>query len=361
MSEKAIVIEIPQDILSQDLKTAESEILLKEVFWDKQIVDIHGSKVVRVNDVHLLKEDLNLWVVHMDIGATGLLRRLGWIPFIRFIVDLISSHELMDKLISWKFVQPITSSIGSEALSLTVHQSKLAELHPAELADILIDLGNDERMAILRSLDLATAAQTFQELPIKIRTQIAERLDPRQLLSIIAEMAVDELVDLLSQLPKKRVNLLLKRLPQDKVIQISGLLDLSERVAGSIMNTEYIVAKHNVTAGMVLEKIKTESRKKESIYYIYVLDDADMIAGVVTLRQLLTQTPEKLLSEFMRKRVVKVKIDTPVEEVAEIFYKYDFNAVPVVDKQNKIQGIIMMKDAFERVFHEIKKETEAGS
>lgn len=355
---KGICVENIQDILKQDIKISENEILLKDIFWDKQIVDIQGSKVVRVNDLHLLKEDLNLWVVHMDIGVTGLIRRLGWTRFFDFWVRFLSSCELKDKLISWKSVQPITPSIGSEALSLKVHHSRLSELHPAELADILIDLGTDERVSIIKSLDYATAAKTFQELPLKIRTQIADLIDQKQFVSILNEMAMDEVVDLLSQLSKKRVNMLLNKLPQEKVAQISSLLKHSQRVAGSIMTTEFISVKHNTTAALALEKIKNESKKNESIYHVYVVDDQDILAGVITLRQLLTEPPEKTVAEFMRKRVVKVKINTAIENVAEVFYKYDFTVVPVVDKQNKLQGIISMKDALKAVSPQIRQETE---
>ena len=355
---KGISVENIQDILKQDLKMSENEILLKEIFWDKQIVDIQGSKVVRVNDLHLLKEDLNLWVVHMDIGITGLIRRLGWTRFFDFFVRLVSSCELKDRLISWKFVQPITPSIGSEALSLKVHHSRLSELHPAELADILIDLGTDERVSIIKSLDHATAAKTFQELPLKIRTQIADLIDQKQFVGILNEMAMDEVVDLLSQLSKKRVTMLLNRLPQEKVAQISSLLKHSQRVAGSIMTTEFVSVKHNTTTALALEKIKNESKKNESIYHIYVVDDADTLVGVVTLRQLLTEPPEKTVAEFMRKRVVKIKVNASIEDAAEVFYKYDFAVVPVVDKQNKLQGIISMKDAFKAVSPQIRQETE---
>ena len=355
---KGISVENIQDVLKQDLKMSENEILLKEIFWDKQIVDIQGSKVVRVNDLHLLKEDLNLWVVHMDIGITGLIRRLGWTRFFDFCIRFLSSCELKDRLISWKFVQPITPSIGSEALSLKVHHSRLSELHPAELADILIDLGTEERVSIIKSLDYATAAKTFQELPLKIRTQIADLIDQKQFVGILNEMAMDEVVDLLSQLSKKRVNMLLNRLPQEKVAQISSLLKHSQREAGSIMTTEFVSVKHNTTTALALEKIKNESKKNKSIYHVYVVDDADILVGVVTLRQLLTEPPEKTISEFMRKRVVKIKINAAIKDVAEVFYKYDFAAVPVVDKQNKLQGIISMKDAFRAVSPQIRQETE---
>lgn len=358
---KAVFVENGYLEFSRDIKISDNEILLKETFWDKQIVDISGSKVVRVNDLHLLREELNVWVVHMDIGFKGLIRRLGLFPFVDFMTRLLFSYELKDRFISWKFVQPITASIGGESLSLKVHHSRLSELHPADLADIIIDLGTDERITILNSLDNETAAHTFQELPMKVRIQLAESLRHERLVNIINSMAIDELVDLLSHLSRKRVNALLNHFPEEKVGQITSLLNMSEHVAGSIMNTEFVSIKHNDFAGTVLEKLRFELKKKESVYYIYVLDDNDALLGVVTLRQLLTSLPDKPVSEFMRKRVTKVKVGTNIKDVAEIFYKYDFNVVPVVDEQNKIKGIITMKDAFRSVFDEIKKEAEESS
>lgn len=355
---KAIFVDGMGSIVPGEVTLSENEILLKETFWDKQIVDISGSKVVRVNDLHLLREDLNLWLVHMDVGVRGLIRRLGMVKVFDFLLRLLFSYEPKDRLISWKFVQPITPSIGAEALALKVHHSRLSELHPADLADIVADLGTDERITILKSLDNETIAHTFQELPLRLRIQMAESLSNEQLLNVVNGMATDEAVDLLSELQKKRVTWLLGRLPQDRAAQISTLLQLSERVAGSIMNTEFISARHSLTATAVLENIRLESKKKESIYYVYVLDDNDALIGVITLRQLLVSPPERVVSEFMRRRVVKVRVDAHVHDVAEIFYKYDFTVVPVVDTQNRVQGIITMKDAFESVFDEIRQEAE---
>ncbi|MDP2044247.1 MAG: CBS domain-containing protein [Candidatus Omnitrophota bacterium] len=361
VEEKGIFIENFPTIAQEGLNPAENEILLKETFWDKQIVDIHGSKVVRVNDLHLLKEGLSLWVVHMDIGITGLLRRLGCSKIFELIIKLVSSYEVEDRLISWKYVQPINGPIGTDALSLKVHHSRLAELHPADIADILIDLGTTERLNILKSMDKVTAAKTIQELPSKIRLQVAELLEQKLLVEIINEMAIDEAVDLFSQMPIKKINSLFTRLPQEKVAQISSLLGHANDIAGSIMNTDFICVKHTLTAAAALEKTKKESTRKKESYYIYVLDDNDLVIGVVTLQQLLTVAPEKIISEFMRKRIAKVKIKTKIKDVAEVFYKYDFTVVPVIDKSGKIQGIITMKDAFESVFHQIRKETEERS
>jgi magnesium transporter len=268
---------------------------------------------------------------------------------------------MKDRLISWKFVQPALSEKGSGLLALKTPQAKLSELHPADLADIIMDLGIEESSAILRSLDNVTAARTFEELPLKIKLQMAGSLEQNRLVNIINEMAMDEAVDFLSEFPQKKINLIISRMPKEKVDQIHKLLGHSKRVAGSIMNTEYISVKQNTTSGQVLDLIKRESKKKESIYYIYILDDSDTLTGLVTLRDLLIAAPERPVSEIMRKRVVKVKVETDIKEAAEIFYKYDFTVVPVVDRHNKMQGIITMKDALESVFHEIREETEEVS
>ncbi len=358
VEEKGIFVENFTAVAKDGFTPAENEILLKDTFWDKQIVDIHGSKVVRINDLHLLREELSLWVVHMDIGVTGLLRRLGVSRIFEFLIKLVSSYEVEDKLISWKYVQPINGPMGTDALSLKIHHSKLAELHPADIADILIDLGTEERLNILKSMDKATAANTIQELPIKIRLQVAELLDQKLLVEIINEMAIDEVVDLFSQMPAKKMNQLFSRLPSEKVAQISSLLGHANDIAGSIMSTEFICVKQTLTALEALEVTKKEALHKKESYYIYVLDENDALAGVITLPQLLTMAPEKLVSEFMRKRIAKVRIKTKIKDVAEVFYKYDFTIVPVIDKSGKIQGIITMKDAFEAVFPQIRNETE---
>ena len=354
----AVIVDDTDGILHNSLILNENEILLKDTFLDNQIVDISGSKVVRVNDLHLLREDLKLWLVHVDVGVRGLFRRLGCENAVSSILKWLLAYEMKDKLISWKFVQPITQERGSGMLALKTPQTKLTELHPADLADIIIDLGTDERDSILKSLDFDTAAKTFQELPLKIRLQIVESIDNEHLLNIVNEMAMDEAVDLVSEIHGKKMNYLMNHLPKEKVEQIKSLIGHSNRTAGSIMNTEFVAVKQNSTAGMALDKIKHEPSEKESIYYIYVLDDSDVLSGVITLRQLLTAPSEKLVTEFMRKRVAKVKIDTNTKDVAEIFYKYDFTVVPVVDKQNKLQGIITIKDAFEAVFREIKDKAE---
>jgi magnesium transporter len=334
-----------------------NELRLRETFLDKQIVDIGGSKVVRVNDLHILKDGIKLWLVHVDVGFKGFLRRLGWLKSFSVIVKWLFAYELRDKFISWKYVQPITTTGDLKSLSLKIPHSKLSELHPADLADILVDLGAEERMLIFNSFDDATASDILQELPHKMRLMLALSLPLERLGGILNETPMDEVVDLLDDMPTDTVNEIFRVLPVDKVKQIKDLLTYSDRIAGSLMDTEFLSAKAHETAGQVLRRIKKIAVNFESIYYIYVLNEREVPIGVLTLKQLLTSPAKKMINDVMRENIVRVRIDANIKAVAQIFYKYNFSVVPVVDDDDRIQGIITMKDALESVFPEIREET----
>ena len=357
MEGRFIIID-DSDYIEEPIKLSQHEIRLRETFWDKQIVDISGSKVVRVNDLHILKDGIKLWIVHVDVGFKGFLRRLGWLRIFNFIYKWLLSYDLQDKFISWKYVQPITSGDDVRSLSLKIPHSKLSELHPADLADILADLGAEERMMIFNSFDDETAADILQEMPLKMRLMISKSLENDRLARILDEMPMDEVVDLLDEMPTDTVNKLFSILPQEKVNQIRALIKHSDRIAGSIMNTEFITATPGETAGHLLKRIKKIAEEIESIYYIYVLNETDLPVGVLTLKQLLTSPQKTPVREIMRENVVRVRIDSHLKIVAQIFYKYNFVVVPVVNENDRIQGIITIKDALEAVFPEIREETE---
>jgi magnesium transporter len=354
---KAIIVANLPDSLIEN-PNLDNHILLKESLWDRQIVDILGSKVVRVNDLHLLRENSHMWLIHVDIGFKGVLRRLGMQKAMGAFLNLIFSYELKDKLIAWKYVQPITDVSLSKSLQLKVQHAKLTELLPADLADILADLGVDERKIIFDTLDNHTAAKTLQELPLKIRIQVAESIFPGKLAIILGAMPMDEVVDLVAKLPKKIIAALYKLMPQDEVVQIKDLLRHSQKDAGSIMNIDFITIGVNAIVSEALEKIKIEAKTIESYHYVYIVGDSRVLVGIITLRQLLTSEPSTPINQLMRTKIIKARVNTDVETVAQYFSKYDFDLIPVVDKHNKMQGIITMKDAFETVFTEIKETAE---
>jgi magnesium transporter len=355
---KSIVVGDYNAYLNEQINVAANELRLKEIFWDKQIVDTHGSKVVRVNDLHLLREKMSLWVIHVDIGYKGLLRRLGWLGFFNTIFKWMFDYDIKDKFIPWKYVHPLTDSDKFKSLSLTVPISKLYDLHPADLADILIDLGVEEKINVIMSLDIQTAARTFQELPLKIKMQIADLLDIEDLAKILVEMPMDEVVDFLAEIKLETRNALYKIMPLEDVLQIKDLLRHSSNTAGSLMNTAYIAVTAAISVVDVLSVIKYEAEEFETIYYIYVVDKDEKVIGILSLKQLLTADPNTQISELMRTKVISVEVHTHIDVVAKIFFKYDFVVVPVVDEDDKLVGIITIKDALEKVFPEIREETK---
>jgi CBS domain-containing protein len=358
LKNKMLVIDT--DLSESSITIQETDFLIKDIFWDKQIVDISGSKVVRVNDLHLLKENSNLWLAHVDIGFKGLLRRLGWLKPFEFVSLWLFSYEIKDRFISWKYVQPISEqNIVKTPLQLKIPHARLNEIHPADLAEILVDLGSEERIIILESLDTKTAAKTLQELPKNIRIIVAESLNKQTFAAILDEMAVDESVDLLYELPAKLINQLFHVMTdKDKIIQIKDLLVHPERIAGSIMNTEYNSVPNTFTVEQTLIRLKEKLPEIESIYYTYVTDEKETLVGVITIRKLLINDPAKPITEIMRKRVVKVRVETDKRDVAQLFLKYNFDVIPVVDKQNKIKGIITLKDSLESAYPQIKEQTK---
>lgn len=335
-----------------------NETLLKKTFFDKQIVNMLGSKVVRVNDLHLLREDTNLWLVHIDVGVKGLLRRMGWLNFFTVLFDWLISYDLKDKFISWKYAQAIPTPGIPSLPYLQIPSTKLSELHPADLAEILADLGNDERITFFRTLDNSTAARTLQEMPLNIQIQLVESINPKRIADIINEMQIDEVVDMLAKLSHGKVQELYSYLPAETVGDIKDLLKHSWHGAGSLMNTEFIAVKKDLTAGEVVKKIRDEFSKVESIYYIYILDDDETVIGLTNLREMLMADPATPLSELMQENIVKVDVEENIKDVARVFFKYNFTAVPVVDESNHMLGIISMKDALEAVFPEMKEEVE---
>lgn len=358
-----VSVEYPPESDYGDVHSIENEILIKETFLDKQIISTSGYKLVRVNDLQLLidnssKENPNLWLVHIDIGFKGLLRRLGWANVANGIFRWVVSRDINDKFVAWKHVQPTTTTNVYGSVHLKTDTSKLSTFHPADLADILEDLGTDERISLFESFNPSLAATTLQEMPMNVRVQIAETLETEKLAAIINEMQMDEAVDLLDELSLEKRTAVYAVMTTEKVSEIKELSRLSIYSVGSIMNTNFITAKAAQTVREVLKAVKAESKKAELLHYVYIIDDEEHLKGLVTLRQLLITKGTTPMASIMRGNLISVRVDTGIKHVAQLFFKYNFRALPVVDEEERIRGIISMRDALESIFPEMKQASE---
>jgi magnesium transporter len=322
------------------------ELFLKETLLDKQVVDTDGAKIRRVNDLQFLQSNKVLYLVHVDVGFRGLLRRIGLMRPIGFLLRKLFDYEMADQLIAWKFVQPLSSP---DLLRLTIAQNRLAQLHPADLADIIEELDIHQRSAVFGSLDVETAAETLEETDPKIQVSLIEGLSTANASDIIEEMSLSEAADLLGDLPKDRAEGILKEMEKDAAEDMKELLAHPEEKAGGLMTTSFLSFGPAVTAGEAMEKIRLEAEDMDLIYYLYVLDAEEHILGVLTLRDLLVAPPATVLAELMDTRVISVGIEEKKDRIADDFAKYGIMAMPVVDDENRLNGVILFKNLLEVV------------
>jgi magnesium transporter len=322
------------------------ELLLKEMLLDKQVVDTDGAKIRRVNDLQFLKTQRILCLVHVDVGFRGLLRRVGLERPVAFLLRLLFDYEMTDQLIAWKFVQPVSSP---DLLRLTVAQKRLAQLHPADLADIIEELDIHNRSVVFRSLDVETAAETLEETDPKIQVSLIRDLDTANASDIIEEMSLSEAADLIGDLPRERAEGILKEMEQEVAEDVKELLVHPEEKAGGLMTTSFLTFSPERTVAEAMETIRREARDMDLIYYVYVVDAEDHLLGVLSLRDLLLADPVRPLADFMDTRIIAVHIEEKKNRIADDFAKYGMMAMPVVDGEERLRGVILFKNLLEVV------------
>ena len=328
---------------------------LRREILDKQIVDTHGAKLERVNDLHLLVSDGELRVVHVDVGFRGLVRRLGVAKFMDWLTDWLFSYQMADHLVSWKFVQPLASDPSVKALKLNLTQRRLSDIHPSDLADIMEDLDVHQREAMFRTLDVETAAETLEEVDEKLQVQLLEAVGEEKAADILEEMAPDEAVDLLQELPEQAAENLMQDMEEEKREELQELLSYEENSAGALMTTEYVQVAPTDSCARALEIVRAADLPFESSAYVYVADADETLRGTLSLVDLLRARPDCPVSEVMETHPQTVPLDSGRRQIAAAFAKYDFLALPVVDEDHHLRGLITLKDAVTAVSKEFSE------
>jgi len=323
--------------------------LVREEVMDRQIVDTFGAKVVRVNDLHFLNMDSRLRLVHVDVGFRGLMRRVGWEKTVDYILRWLFSYDFTNKLISWQYVQLLS---GSDLLRLSVSQKKLSPLHPADLADIIEDLSGRDRSAIFHALDTETAADAMEEIIPKIQKALMETITVEKASDIVEEMSPSEAADLLADLSEERAEEILEGMEHEKAEDLRELLVHQDETAGGLMTTAYLSLTPEVTVEAAIARLMAESPNLDIIDYIYVLNEENVLQGVVSIRDIFAAQSHQPLYEIEVPRLVSVKVDTDQDEVVKLFMKYGFRALPVVDKDNCLKGVIGFRSVLDVLSHD---------
>ncbi|MCX7044051.1 MAG: CBS domain-containing protein [Candidatus Sumerlaeota bacterium] len=312
-------------------------ILLDKHLMGRTILDTDGRRTEVVNDVHLLEARGKLMIVHVDVSFNGFLRRWG----------LGRWHFFKDRLISWKFVQPLSveDATKTDKVSLSITRSAIQELPGEDLADILEELSGKEQQALFSALDAEKAAETLVEAEPRAQRQIIASLRMERARGILSEMSVAQLANLFTVLPHDDVVELMALLPADEAARIRAILSEREASASALMSNEYVAMPAEVTVAEALEKIRHSGQGPDAISYIYIIRGEDKILeGLVDLRELILAAPEMKLSDLMTSPAVSAQ-DTDVrDDLTELFGKYHFRMIPVVNAHDALLGVILFKD-----------------
>jgi magnesium transporter len=328
------------------INATEGLFLLERDLLDQQVIDVHGRKVVRANDVDLQQESVGnrsvLKVSSVDVGARGAIRRLlkGVVPLgaLRLLLSQIPPRS-----IPWDFVDLIETD-PARRVKLKISHDRLARLHPADIADIVEELAPDEREAVFETLDQGVAAEALEEVEPKVQKAILESLDADRAAEIVEEMQPDAAADLLGDLPEEKTEKILEDMAPEEAQEVSGLLEYKEDSAAGRMTTEYIALPVNATVHDAVEALRRFEGGVETVSTIFIVDSHDTLSGTVPLAKLVLAGPTTPLLALTQEPLIFCHANASDKEVAELFDKYNLLTLPVVDDRNKMTGVITSDD-----------------
>ncbi len=332
-------------------QASEAWLAVRKDLLDQQIIDTNGRKVVRVNDVDLSDQRTNgnteLRILQVDVGLPAAVRRL-----LQGIVPPMAIRRIQAKLpprnIRWEFVNLIEPD-PLRRIKLKMSGERLAQLHPADLADIMEELSPDERQSIIDSLDEETAAETLAELDKRLQTQVVEKLDPEKAADIIEEMNPDEAADLIQNLEPETSKEVLGEMDHREAQEVTELLRFDENTAGGMMNTELVAVGEDATRGEVVDYIRFHEVSLDQLDNIVLINRDAQLAGTVPVARLILSSADQRMNELASEPLLSVATDATDKEVFEIFDKYNLRSLTVVDEGKHPIGAITVDDVVSRL------------
>ncbi|MGH9403002.1 MAG: magnesium transporter [Terriglobia bacterium] len=350
VSVRAVQTNLPADKL-RPYTPDEYVISVKKDVLDQQIIDVNHRKVERVNDVDFDIRPVNghteLRIVAVNVGLASAVRRLlqGALSKhkIRSLAGLLPSQE-----IRWEFVNLIEPD-PARRLKLRISFDRLAELHPADVADILEELSRDEQKAVIESLDDETAAQAISEIPTRMQAALLESISAEKASDIIEEMPPDEAADVLQEMTPETSAELLAGMETDEATEVRGLLGFEENTAGAMMTTDYIAVEESATLAQVVEALRDFKGPAESVHQVYLTGAENALTGAVPLARILLANSDTALKDLSTDPIISVHAHADEKEVVELFHKYNLVALPVTDEEGHLLGVVTADDVLEVV------------
>lgn len=322
------------------------EVLLARDLLNKQIVDTQGMKVVRVNDLKLSVSGSQLRLLGAEVGIRGLLRGLApWVERAALAICKVFHKKLDEKIIAWNYMDLLDRDLSKVQLSVT--HTRLDELHPADVADILEQLDPKQRANVFQHLDDARAGDAISEMGEEFQADVIGDLDDARASRLLGDMDPDDAADIVGGLPYEKAEKLLRLMGVENAAGIRQLLGYREDTAGGLMTTQYVSMRTTDTVAETIEALRALDEDHPTVNYVYVIDEYDKLVGVLSLRTLVLATNDTQLKDIMFEEIITAFPEEEEEEVAADISKYDLLAMPVVDESGRMLGIVTVDDAME--------------
>jgi magnesium transporter len=343
LSSKEIIIDV-DNVESYTGDLPSTFILLNDHILDKRVLDIEDRELEVVYDVKLTLRNGRLYVIEVDLSKYSQLRRIG----LRWLAEWIyrSSEKNRDKVVPWSLVEPLPEKLGSFSgdLKLKILKEQFTEMPPADVADILEELDHSERLAIFNSLDNSHASDTLEELDPSVQRPLVASLPKEKVARLIDEMTPGQAADLMAVLPMADSTAIMKLLDKEDSTKIKAILEGKETNIVDLAATDYLNFPPDMTIQTARVEFKRRAMGKEHVGYLYILDSDRKLIGVLDLRELLMAEDESLLKDVMTERVIVLNPQNSLKEAHEMFAKYNLRALPVVDEEDRMLGILPYRD-----------------
>lgn len=319
--------------------------LVKHIL-DKQIVDMFGRKVVRVNDLRLAAVSTGAFVIAVDVGIEGLLRRIGIAKPIKFLLKPLKL-TIPSKFIIWEDVETINFSRLD--IKLSKEGTKLETLHPSDLADIIEDLDRTTQLAIFNSLNEEHAADVLEEMEPDAQIELIENLSVEKAADVLEKMPADEAADLLDELEDEKAEELLQEMEHEASQEVRELMEYPDSDVGSLMSTDFFYFSEIHTVNDVLHQLRRTKPETNTIYSLFILDNKERLVATVSLRDLIVSEPDVPMTSIMNKKFTYVFDDDKTKWLAEIISKYNLLAIPVVNHEMQMLGTVVVDDVIDQL------------
>jgi len=333
-----------ESVTQYEREPEESQVLLTNHILDKKVLDMDDNEVNAVYDIRLVLRNGILYVTDVDFSRYGLLKRLHLKPIIKL---LFGDPELLKKdMLSWTYVQRLPENIRrfKGHVKLKVLKEKLPEIHPVDLADILEEMNEEQRLAVFNELETEHASDTLEEIEPRVQKVLISSIRKERVAELINEMTPGQAADILAVLPASEADAIMKLIDQETARKIQYMLDKHEEKILHFSTSDFIKLSPDIRVSQVLLHFREMAKDKDEIMYIYIVGEKDTLLGVADLKEVLQAKEDDKLEDIMTTSVVSLRQENTLIEAAEMFSRYDFRAIPVIDNHEVILGVIRYRD-----------------